>query len=355
MNKIFKKCVFASLTAAMVAGVAASCDDDDDDNNNVEEDTEIKYYATTDMTWAEFYAGELGQSSSALESEGYDAVTSATKSKAFRFPIYTSEDSIQIIGPKAVSVGMTETVYNNLTDEQKKRFTFVSDTVFASYKTLKSDGSFSASNATTDTQSGITATLSCGANAVWANYIVDLSSLEGVDAANLQGAILTTTNGKQYGLKPLDNLWLKTTEFAFCVAEFTNPHATPGYKSTADLEGKKLKNITYLLKGLNKVSVDLGGLYVKKQTTATATAGSVSAGSNQKVNITFSGVPSGESYAIAMVKKGSGRAAVTLTEDQYSFADGVLTINTEIASGDSYTVYFDNDNYASISATFTVE
>ena len=67
------------------------------------------HYATTDMTFAEFYAGELQQSADVLAQDGVDVVTSATSGKSSRFTAsVVSEDGHQITGVKAVSVSMTD-------------------------------------------------------------------------------------------------------------------------------------------------------------------------------------------------------------------------------------------------------
>ena len=44
-------------------------------------------YATTDMTWAEFYAGETGETSSSLTAQSLDAVSTPTTQGLSRFPL----------------------------------------------------------------------------------------------------------------------------------------------------------------------------------------------------------------------------------------------------------------------------
>ena len=45
------------------------------------------HYATTDMTWAEFYAGETGETSSDLTTQGLDAISTPTTQGLSRFPL----------------------------------------------------------------------------------------------------------------------------------------------------------------------------------------------------------------------------------------------------------------------------
>ncbi|MBQ9574936.1 MAG: hypothetical protein IJR27_06640, partial [Synergistaceae bacterium] len=50
-------------------------------------------FALTDMTWAEFYAGETGKSSADLYAEGLDAVSSPTSRVVYRFTQLVSESN----------------------------------------------------------------------------------------------------------------------------------------------------------------------------------------------------------------------------------------------------------------------
>ena len=49
------------------------------------------YYATTDMTWAEFYAGETGETADDLLTAGLDAISTPTTNGASRFPLVSSD------------------------------------------------------------------------------------------------------------------------------------------------------------------------------------------------------------------------------------------------------------------------
>ena len=95
------------------------------------------------MTWAEFYAGEIGASSSAL-AVSYDAVSTATTRFATRFEGFTSETSdsgTTFTGVKGVQVRMAGDVYNSLSD--KSRYTFSNDS-FSEYKAADASGNFGA-------------------------------------------------------------------------------------------------------------------------------------------------------------------------------------------------------------------
>ncbi|MBP5456994.1 MAG: hypothetical protein J6Y37_10865 [Paludibacteraceae bacterium] len=315
------------------------------------------HFATTDMAWSEFYAGELCQSASSLEADGVDVFTSATSGKATRFSAcLSSEDGRQILGVKAVSVAIPEALYKALSVEEKRRFSFVEDTLFSEYKLLKSDGSFSAYNSTPVAKSGVTVSLNAGAFS-WGNYGISLSgdiTRDDIPSANLQGAIITTSNGQKYALTPLNNLWLNTLEMAFCVKEFVEPHGNhPAYTHTAGLQGKTITNITYLLKGMDNVSIDCN-LYVKQQNAASLSLGASPAGKNPIIAIAFDNVPTDANYTLAIVKKGSGRSAQVLAEEDYSYKDGSLTLNGEVESGTSFSVTFNSDKYISLTSSITI-
>ena len=83
---------------------------------------ETYHYATTDMTWAEFYAGEVNQTSSELKAAELDAYTSATTRNYTSFPL-TSADvkdgKTYYYGLKGVQVRMTEEVYNTLSNDAR--------------------------------------------------------------------------------------------------------------------------------------------------------------------------------------------------------------------------------------------
>jgi hypothetical protein len=197
--------------------------------------------------------------------------------------------------------------------------------------------------------------LTSGFDAKWGNYVISLSELEGVTTDNLQGAILTTTDGAKYGLQFLNNIWLKPAEFTFSIAEFTEPHGCKrAYKHTADLEGKTLSNITYILKDADDISVDLN-VYVKKQTSATVASSETSAGEDVEVTLNIENAPEDADFALLTVKKGSGKQAQLLTADEYSYSNGKLTLKGITTSGDKYNVSFVSDKYVNIGTTITLE
>ena len=255
---------------------------------------------------------------------------------------------------------MTESVYNALSDADKKRFTFV-DAALPVYKQLNADGSFGKLNNKSVSFKASNVTLSTGFDARFDQYLikiddVDFSSLKDTTnkLAYLWGGVITTTDGSKYGMIPLNNLWLNSAEFGFSISEFKEAHGYDvRYQHTTDLEGKTIKNVTYLAKDKENISVDLN-VYVKNSTNATVVANTPKAGADVTVDLTFSNIPSDANYKVSAVKSGSGKAAKALTEEQYSYSDGKLVLKGEVAVG-TYTISFADDKYVNIGTAITVE
>ncbi len=320
-------------------------------------------YATTNMTWAEFYAGEVNQTSSALEVEGLDAITSPTTFAISRFPLLVSESNDNgstISGLKAVPVRMTEAVYESLSN--RMRFTF-SDETFSEYKDVNADGSFGKMITETTTATGATLTLGSGASATWGNYQLTISNANiniGLSddkiARNYLGALIETSDGKVYGMRHDCNLWSDANTIAFCVNDkYVEPHGfgvVRDYDYTASLEGKTISKITFMLKNIPDVVINCN-IFVKRQTAATVKAeepdgGFIAPAESPKLKMIFTNAPA--VYAIKSVYMGSGRNRTNITD--YTYADGVLTLNGTVMPG-SYTALFETTDYTDISASFT--
>lgn len=328
-------------------------------------------YATTDMTWAEFYAGETNQTSSSLESSGLDAVSTATVRFTTRFNqtvSSTSDSGSTYTGLKDVQVRMTEEVYESLTD--RSRYKFVNET-FSEYKDVNSDGSFG--KMVTETKAANSnVTLASGASSNHGDYIlnvgIDFDSLGlklGETASSFDyyiGATLETSDGKVYGLRPLYNMWVRATQLGFSVKDFTERNGTVlSSKYTSDLQGKTITKITYMLRNQPDPFIDNLNIYVKGDTTATvepvyADGFSAFEISDGKVTATLrvNNAPSDSKYdsivSISYDDPNGHHGWSTLPADSYTYSNGVLTLSGEISSvthtynivlGDSNNKYID--------------
>ena len=327
-------------------------------------------YATTNMTWAEFYAGEVGSTSADLLSAGLDAISTPTTHGLARFPLLLGESVDQkgttITGLKGVQVRMTQDVYNSLADTS--RYTVINET-FDEYKDVNADGIFGKmiSESTDATASGATVRLATGSSARWGHYVFSVSSADiEIGSANRYcdyylGALLETSDGKIYGMRHDNNLW-SNTDIAFTVnANYTEPHGFGTkrfHKYTSDLEGKTVTKITYMLKDHPDVVLSGLNIYLKKRTDASIRPDKTytPSSADTAVTLVFNNIPDGATYSLASVTKGSGRGAATLTSGTdytYDSSRKVLTIKGGLAEG-VYVATFTTDEYADLAATIEV-
>ena len=327
------------------------------------------YYATTDMTWAEFYAGEVNQTASELETAGLDAITSPTTYARNRFPVLVSsadENGSTITGLKAVQVRMSEAVYEALTS--KTRYTF-SDEAFSEYKDVNADGSFGKMVTATTTATGAAVTLRSGASATWGNYQLNISNasvdigLEGsgrsVLVTKYLGALIETSDGTIYGMRHDCNLWSTANDIAFCVNDkYAEPHGASesrAYEYTASLEGKTITKITFMLKDIADVIIDNLTLTVPSWTDVTVnpekSSGKYVAEDGLSFSFKFSDTT--PAYTLKSISLGSGRNSKAVDSSAYTYSDGVLTFTGTPEAG-SYKAVFTADSYVDISASFTI-
>ena len=317
--------------------------------------TDTYRYATTDMTWAEFYAGELGQTSAELLDAGLDAVSSATTGHSRRdFPQLVSADvpngGTKLIGPKAVQVRMTDSIYNTLSSDS--RYTF-SEEAFTEYKDVNSDGSFGAM-VTTSKEISADVTISTGVVATWGDYQLQVSGdripyiASADNRANYLGAVLETSDGSKYGLRFNNNLWYSTAgDIAFAVTPgFMESHGVVRDSTyTADLPGKTITKIIYIIKNSDDlvVSCDVAIPHQVLARTVEPEGGYVVAGTQFPVEIAFTATDgstvTNDYTATVTAGGGRGRAGVTLS--QSTFESNILTISNDVLSADTvYTATF---------------
>lgn len=264
------------------------------------------HYAVTDMTWKEFYAGEIG------DVENLDAYTSATVSK--RFPeIITDNNSVT--GIKAVQVRMNEKVYQK--NISNGRYSW-SDKSFSEYKNVNEDGTFGAMISTSKEIKDTKLTLEYGAGAAWGSYIikienVDLSSI--IPTENLLGMILETTDGSRYALRPAENYWRKSAaEIGLTVddayVEIHGNGVVRDYKYFSDVVGKTINKIIYLVK--NSDDVILSGFELKIPKIPTVRAKNLILNENLEVNFDFSNGTETAYTEVLTVLQGGGKKATAL-------------------------------------------
>ena len=321
------------------------------------------FFATTDMTWAEFYAGEVGGTSADLYADGLDAVSSPTARVASRFTQLTSESEdvdgqtiTSITGVKAVQVRMTEAVYNLLSDDERYDF---ADEIFAEYKPVNADGSFGKMVTEREVQNGASIALTTPGN--WGHYVLKVSSIDvkvnSGDEYYYLGALVETSDGKIYGMRHNNNLWFNAGDLAFSISEFVEHHGVSRrWKYTSDMEGKTITKITYMLKDLPDVVVDCE-LFLKLIASPSISPvypdgmHAVMAGTDVTVELVSSDVPSGAIYTLSGVTFGTGKGRKPVSG--CTFAGGVLTIKGTVQEG-AYMATFVTEKYSDMSAIINV-
>lgn len=332
-----------TLSALIIVGGATVC-------NSAPKKEKIQYYATTDMTWAEFYAGEVNGTPESLKNDGYDAVTSATKKKTKRYTQHVvSEDGSQITGVANVGVGMTAKVYKKLTPAQKARFTFVTDSVFPAYKVLDAQGNFGKYTAEIVKIDTVKTSMNSGGSSTWGNYTVNVDNLSFQDKKVL-GVVITDNVGKKYGLLPLESIWLNPGRLAICVEDFEEPRGNhPNWKHTADLQGKMIENITYIMDNGQLWSIDT---HLKVKLLCKAKLEYDAAMGNNEIKITIKGLPDG--YKISKVRYRLNKKYTYLTPNDFALNDNVLTLKGDFPAA-TYTAIFESEESADLLFVFDVE
>ncbi len=311
------------------------------------------HYATTDMTWKEFYAGEIG------DTENLDAYTSATVGK--RFPdIITDNNSAA--GIRAVQVRMSEEVYKK--NISNSRYVW-SDKKFNEYKEVNEDGTFGAMVTTLKEIKDAKLTLASGAGAAWGSYTikingVDLSSI--IPTENLLGAILETTDGSRYALRPAENYWRKSAaEIGLTVDDaYVEIHGTGvvrDYKYFAGIVGKSINKIIYLVK--NADDVILSGFELKIPKIPTARAENLTAKENLEVKFDFSNDTEAAYTEVLTVLQGGGKKAEVLKDEtDYIYDPADMTLTLKAPKAGLYQVIFkssDENTAPNIRAGFYVK
>ena len=317
-------------------------------------------FATTDMTWAEFYAGEVGGTSSDLYAAGLDAISSPTARVASRFSQLTSVSNDKggrdITGVAAVKVRMGEAVYNVLSNDS--RYTF-SDEAFIEYKDVNADGSFGKMETETHVQEGATVALT--SPGTWGDYQLSVSSIDvkvsSGDEYYYLGALVETSDGKVYAMRHNNNLWFNAKDLAISTGEFVEPHGVSrNYAYTSDMEGKTITKITYMLKDLPDEVVSCE-VFLKLKTSASVSPKyedgyhAFMAWTNLQVPLAFSDLPESADYKLSGVTFGTGRNRQTIPG--CTMSGDVLIISGDVVEG-TYTATFTDETYANISATIRV-
>ena len=368
------------------------------------------YYATVNMEYADYYYGELNKVSdvstlnlskgdivdATYKNGEYDAATTQ-KSTGFAATYFTQNVQNNETGEAATGVNINgianvqiripaalyESYYNAYQENKNKGLSVYkylenaefSNTAFDNYKELNGDGTFRATNDEGTKLENVTASIT--STSKWGNWQISVEGLPSyVTKKSMEGAIIETTDGAKYGMLHEDNLWLKPKEIAFSAISFSEPHGNHmSYKHTQSLSGKTIKKITYILReteayeesgkgGVTQVpacdgkDIVIDNLNLKVAPYVDVTVNDVER-SKDGTKVTFNNLPAGNDFEVTKITKGTGKGVPSLTEDQYSYKDGVLTLNSSVeASIDTayyVTLESKSGSYATVKVTAMVK
>ena len=331
----------------------------------VDNEPEKYVYGTMNIPYADYYYGELGNSTDTTDGEisydadlagdagmraegNYDAVTSATEKKwnsMFADTTYVSEPNEngggKILGVSGVEVAIEQSLYDQLTADAKdgktsgvlgslfSTFTPNKDqeTVPAAYKQLFADGTLSAT-ITAEPEVDLTnVTPTLKTDSKYGDYQLNMNGLNLGEGNLVYGVIVKTKTGN-YGMLQLENIWKGGSKLAWSAGFKTTEVHGNSLRSTpyAATSGDTIVEISYLT-SKGEYSVHLAdGLYLPKKHNGTVTAESVAVAAGS-IPVTLADLPEDFSAAVS---------ADTLTGATY--ADGKMTFDAKSVLPGSYTI-----------------
>lgn len=380
---MWKKGLTVAMAAAMLTGTIAV---PTVFNNGVsivkaDEQNEGEYYVLMNIPYEQFYKNELSNNDVKV-----DAFTSATKAKTRTGSLvsgsyHVNSDGTDITGityPVKVSKNTDLSKYKEVTDNDSVDITTTNrgqtstvtykgkDALFenASYSyyklseapsyykelTVNEDGSFSFGKTTANVTKVTGATADLLTDTTYGDYQLDMDFGKVEDHkidgnTKVYAAVITTTDGTQYGLRHMENIW-RGTELAwstgFTTAVHNCPTSSDHYRS---MMGKTINSVTYYTED-GVFEYALNDIYVPKKfdtadfavENADVTAGKTSVKLPTALPVDYEAEYSVEGLKNAKVENG------TLTYDTTSAKLGGYTV----------TVSDKKNVYAPFSTTFTL-
>ena len=382
---MWKKGLTVAMAAAMLAGpvsVPAVF------NNGVavvkadETNKEQDIYVLMNIPYADFYKAELNKNDVKV-----DATTSATKAKTrstLANGSYHADNSGEHISgityPVKIKAGTDLSKLTKITDNSKVSITVnmkgkettteyegkdalfesadysyyeLGTTAPAYYKelTINEDGtySFGKTTATKNTVEGAEIE-KFKTSSNYGDYQLNLNFNNVADSDKISkdtkvlAAVITTTDGTQYGLRHVENIW-KGTEFAWGTGFTTQSHGCPiSGEHYASMMGKTIDAVTYYTEN-GVVKYDIKDTYVPKKFDTSAFKVENADVTSGSVKVTLPTLPKG--YAAEYAVEGLTNVSVengTLKYDATGVKPGQYTLNVTDKSS----------TYAPFSASFTL-
>ena len=258
----------------------------------------------------------------------------------------TDEDSVTItVTNRGQTASNTYTGKDSLIENASYSYYVLSEAP-SYYKelTVKEDGSFAFSDVKGAEEKTVEATAELKTETSYGDYQLDInnetfSSLIDTNKDKIYGATVNTTDGTEYGMRHLENIW-RGYELAWCTGFTTSVHGCPTssehYKS---MMGKTIDSVTYYTdKGIITFDVD-----DEKVLTKTGVKASVA-------NIHTTDTEAAVTLDGTLPEDFAAKYAVDGTEVAY--ADGKITTGTLAAGSHTLVISDENGEYAPIQASF---
>lgn len=316
-------------------------------------------YGTTSLSYEEFYAGDA-------TSRKYDSVTSATTRKSTAFGNADvqnlTENGYEIAGVKKVSVATDAKTYVEArilseAGELPESGAYIEAAGITlgrtptvepgQYKTLNADGTYSATKfnvkaTVTDAEATLNTSSRWGdyeikVKETSTKYLRDTKSDAGFAVnSGIQGMILETTDGGKYGMRHMNEMWVKVYKAAFA--------------KDAGLEGKTVNRITYIMSDGAYVYEFADGIYIKPQATEEM---DVSPEFTDSTHVKLANLDKYKNPKVSVFyTTGVGHDSQTtyLVQDGVA-ADGVVALDSAVArpENETYTVRVSSDDHADVS------
>ena len=258
----------------------------------------------------------------------------------------TDDDSVTItVTNKGQTASNTYTGKDSLIENASYSYYVLSE-VPGYYKelTVNEDGSFTFSDVKGAQEKTVEATAELKTQSKYGDYQLKInnetfSSLISTSTDKIYGATVNTTDGTEYGMRHLENIW-KGYELAWCTGFTTSVHgcstSSEHYKS---MMGKTIDSVTYYTdKGI--ITFDVNDEKVLTKTGVKATVANIHT-TDTEAAVTLDGtLPEG--FA----------AKYTVDGTEVAYADGKITTGTLAAGSHTLVISDENGEYAPIQASF---
>ena len=258
----------------------------------------------------------------------------------------TDDDSVTItVTNKGQTASNTYTGKDSLIENASYSYYVLSE-VPGYYKelTVNEDGSFTFSDVKGAQEKTVEATAELKTQSKYGDYQLKInnetfSSLISTSTDKIYGATVNTTDGTEYGMRHLENIW-KGYELAWCTGFTTSVHGCPTssehYKS---MMGKTIDSVTYYTdKGI--ITFDVNDEKVLTKTGVKATVANIHT-TDTEAAVTLDGILP-EGFA----------AKYTVDGTEVAYADGKITTGTLAAGSHTLVISDENGEYAPIQASF---